>query len=255
MSLNLIFIIAIVIGVIGIGIVIMRKIPILASLSESEIIILKKRQSLWQKIKGLDYKQHWLNLLISLEKFLRRVKIWFLKVENILTRLIVFLRRRSQIATQRSKEWIRQKELKRRKVFGQYKSKKKTKTEQGVFVKIKKENQDQPKTKSSLKDADKKQTPSDFIAAKISEQDEQIEQDDDLSISELKKPIKEEQKWIDLIVENPKNITAYKYLGFLYWRQHNYKDAKSSLEMAVKLGSKDKKVQEIINRIKENNKQ
>ncbi len=255
MSLNLIFIIAIVVGVIGIGIVIMRKIPVLTNLSENEIMILKKRQSLWQKIKGFDYKQHWLNLLVSLEKFLRKVKIWFLKVENILTRLIVFLRRRSQIATQRSREWIRQKELKKRGVFRKDKNKKKKETEQRVFVKIRKENQAQSQTDSNSKDTGKKQTPSDFIAAKINEQDDPMEQDEDLSISELKKPIKEEQKWIDLIVENPKNITAYKYLGFLYWRQHNYQDAKSSLEMAVKLGSKDKKVKQIINRIKENNKQ
>ena len=63
-------------------------------------------------------------------------------------------------------------------------------------------------------------------------------------------PKTEEQKWIDLIVENPKNITAYKFLGLFYWKQHNYPDAKASLEMAVKLGSKDKKVKEAMEELK-----
>ena len=54
-----------------------------------------------------------------------------------------------------------------------------------------------------------------------------------------------------MIIENPKNITAYKFLGFLYWKQHSYADAKASLEMAVKLGSKDKKVKEVLEELKE----
>ncbi len=254
MSLNLIFIIAIIAGLIGIGIIILRKIPVLADLSENEIMILRRKKGFWQRIREFDYKQYWLNWLISLEKFLRRVKIWFLKIENILTNLISFLRRRSQIATQKSREWIKQRELKRRKSFEQDDGKEKTETKQEFFVKIKKEG-DQVQPKQKQKSSGKKQTPSDFLAAKIAEQEELLDdEDEDLPISELKKPIKEEQKWIDLIVENPKNITAYKYLGFLYWRQHNYKDAKSSLEMAVKLGSKDKKVKEIIERIKETEK-
>jgi len=32
--------------------------------------------------------------------------------------------------------------------------------------------------------------------------DDTVEEEEDLSISELKKPIKEEQKWIDLIIED-----------------------------------------------------
>ncbi len=243
MSLNLVFIIAILVGLIGIGIIIFRKIPVLANLSEDEILILKRKKNLWQKAKEVDYKQYWSNWLVGLEKFLRKLKIWFLKIENLLSSLIYFLRRRSQITAQKSKEWIRQKEDKRRKSFEQEDAKKETnKTEENFSVKIEKEEkQNEPK---------KKQAPNDFIASKI-DQELQTDQDDDLPISELKKPIKEEQKWIDLIVENPKNITAYKQLGLLYWRQHNYKDAKLSLEMAVKLGSTDRKIKQILEQVKE----
>ena len=125
--------------------------------------------------------------------------------------------------TQKSKEWIRQREMNRRKA----KEPIQEKIEESISVKINKE--------------EKKIEP------------EEIEEDDDLPIAELKKPIKEEQKWIDLIIEDPKNITAYKFLGLLYWKQHNYSDARASLETAVKLGCKDERVKEALKEIKKIN--
>ncbi len=202
-------------SLIGLGIIVYRKIPLLARLSEEEMIILKRKKGVIQRLREINYKQHWLNLIIHLEKFLRRIKIIFLKIENLLSKWINGLRRMSQVMTQKSKEWIRQKELKRKKI--------KEGTTEEIPIKVNK------KEKEDL---------------------QFIKEDEDISISELKKPIKEEQKWIDLIIENPKNITAYKFLGFLYWKQHNYADAKASLEMAVKLGSKDRKVKEVLEELK-----
>lgn len=214
LSLNAIFYIIIILSFAGLLLIAFRKIPVLLNLSEEEIAILKRKKGSLQKIREIDYKQHWLNFIISLEKFLRRLKIIFLKIENLLTKWIGGLRNKSQIMTQKSKDWIKQKEIKRKELKKEIKSKKE------VAIEINKE-------KKEIKDLEEYE-------------------DDDLSIDELKKPIKEEQKWIDLIVENPNNITAYKFLGFLYWKQHNYIDAKSSLEMAIKLGCKDKKVKEIL---------
>lgn len=210
-TFNIIFFSLIVFGLVGLGVIIYRKIPVLARLSEEEMTIFNRKNGIIQKIREIDYKHRGFNLLIALEKFLRRIKIVFLKLENFLSKCINFLGNKSQIMTQKSREWIRQREMKRRE------TKKATspKIEESVSVRI-------------------------------------IEENDDLSISELKKPIKEEQKWIDLIVEDPKNITAYKFLGLLYWKQYNYPDAKASLEMAVKYGSKDKKVKEILKEIKKN---
>lgn len=206
-------------SLIGLAIVLFRKIPLLANLSEEEMTILSRRKSLIQKVQEIDYKQRWLNFIIGLEKFLRRVKINFLKIENLLTKWIGWLRNRSQIMTQKSREWIKQKEMRRR----QKREALLNKQTAEISVKIDKEETNEP---SSEEDADQ------------------------LPISELKKPIKEEQRWIDLIIENPKNITAYKFLGLLYWKQHSYNDAKASLEMAVKLGSKDRKVKEALEELK-----
>jgi tetratricopeptide (TPR) repeat protein len=221
-NLNLIFYLLIIASLIGLGIIIYRKIPALANLSEEEMTILERKKGIIQRIQEVDYKQHWLNFIIALEKFLRRVKIVFLKIENLLTKWIGGLRGRSQVMTQKSREWIKQREMKRRK------------DEKSLA--------DQTKGEVSIK-----------INKVVEEKNEPEIEEDELPISELKKPIQEEQKWIDLIVEDPKNITAYKFLGLLYWKQHNYPDAKASLEMAVKLGSKDSKVKEVLEELKKLN--
>jgi len=231
---TLIFLGLIILSLVGLGAIIYRKIPLLARLSDEEMIILDRKKGVVQKIKEVDYKHHGFNLIVALEKFLRRVKIVFLKIENFLSKCINFLGNRSQIMTQKSREWIRQREEKRRKV-------KKDKPARP----LRRSADDKEKT-ISVK-INRKQEPKPEVV------EEEKEEEDDLSISELKKPIKEEQKWIDLIVEDPKNITAYKFLGLLYWKQHNYSDAKASLEMAAKLGSKDKRVKEILKEIKKMN--
>ena len=219
-NFNIILYIVIGLSLLSLGFIVYRKIPVLSNLSEEEIAILKRKKGIIQRVKGINYKNHWLNLIISLEKFLRRIKIIFLKIENILTKWIGGLRGKSQIMTQKSKDWIRQKEMKRRE------SKKSSSNDEKKEISI---------------EINKKEDESQIIGE---------EEDDELSINELKKPIREEQKWIDLIVENPNNITAYKFLGLLYWKQHNYPDAKSSLEMAIKMGCKDRKVNEVLRELK-----
>jgi len=220
-SFNIILYIIIGLSFLGLGFIVYRKIPVLSNLSEEEISILKRKKGIIQRIKEINYKHYWFNIIIALEKFLRRIKIIFLKIENLLTKWIGGLRGKSQVMTQKSKDWIRQREMKHR------------------------------ESKKSFSDNNKEEV-SIKINKKEEEENQLIEEEDDdeLSISELKKPIKEEQKWIDLIVENPNNITAYKFLGLLYWKQHNYPDAKSSLEMAIKMGCKDRKVNEVLKELK-----
>ena len=216
--LTIILYFLIVFSLVGLGIIVYRKIPVLANLSEEEIMILSRRKGITHKFREINYKQKWLNAMIFLEKFLRRLKIIFLKIENLLNKWIKSLRIQSQLMTQKSKEWIRQREMKRRK-----------------------------KQEALLNGTSKE------VSIKINNKkaDLQFEKAiDELPLDELNRPIKEEQKWIDLIVENPKNITAYKFLGLFYWKQHNSSDAKASLEMAIKLGSKDKKAREILKEIK-----
>jgi len=152
-TFNLIFFSLIAVSLIGLVVIIYRKIPVLARLSNEEIAILNRKKGIFQKLKEIDFKHRLLNIIIASEKFLRRIKIIFLKIENFLSKCINFLGNRSQIMTQKSKEWIRQREMKRRKVKS---------TQEKIAVEINKE--------------EKKIEP------------EEIE-DDDLPIAELKKPI------------------------------------------------------------------
>jgi len=210
-----IFYIIIALSLIGLGIILYRKVPVLANLSEEEMMILIKKRGAIEKAREVNYKHHWLNFIVVLQKFLMRIRILFLKSESTLGKWIGGLRNNSKVMTQKSKEWIRQREMKRKE---KQNNRINGKGNGEVILKINKE-----------------------IV-----QPEPEERDEEITIDELNKPIKEEQQWIDLIVENPKNITAYKFLGLFYYKQHNYSDAKASLEMAIKLGSKDKKLKEIL---------
>lgn len=259
--LYIILYILIIVSFVGLIVVIIKKVPVLVDLSDDEIAILVNKKGYIHKFSEINFRHHFSNLIVKLEKFLRKVKIIFLKIENLLSKLIKWLSSQSAVMTHKSREWIKHKEAKR------------LKNKQKIFSKIKRNSK--PITPDDIQVVGNVFEKKDDVIEKSSvgsakseeiEVDMDIEEDivtnqektykprfekDPLPLSELGKPTKEEQKLINLIVENPKNITAYKLLGFLYWKQHNYVDAKSSLEMAVKLGSCDKKVNDTIFKLRE----
>lgn len=200
----------IVLSFVVLAVIIWRKIPLLLQLPVRATEEKKNFQQRWQEF---CYGDHWVRLINQLEKFLRRLKIWSLRLENLLGQWIVGLREKSQAIRQKSKKWIR------------------------IKVKVK----EMPETEIERKVQ--------FEKIQLSEKKEE-EKNNRLVLSDLEKPTQEEQKWIDLIAQNPRNIVAYKELGLLYWRQHNYLDAKASFEVALKLGSKDKKIKELLEEIK-----
>jgi len=79
---NNIFYLLIALGFFGLIIIVYRKISVLAKLSEEEIVILSRKKGLADRVKEVNYKQHWLNFIVSLEKFLMRIKIIFLKKDE-----------------------------------------------------------------------------------------------------------------------------------------------------------------------------
>jgi hypothetical protein len=231
--LNIILYFLIGFSVVVIGLIVYRKIPILVNLTEEEISILSRKKSLIQRIKEINFKKYWFKFMVVLEKILRKLKIFSLKLDNLLNKWIKSLRNHSQVMAQKSREWIRQKEIRRRMSKDPLTNKRKD-------DKIAVENEEEPSQGLDIsKESEQKQ-----------EEKEKQEDENNIPLEELQKPLEEEQKWINLIIENPKNITAYKFLGLLYWRQHNYSDAKKSLEMAAKLGSKDKKVKDVLKKLK-----
>ena len=83
------------------------------------------------------------------------------------------------------------------------------------------------------------------LPLKYSFSKEQEETNSQIKISE--ESIKKiESQLISEILEDPKNIEAYKKLGKLYYNQFRYDYAKESFEAALKLGSGDKRIKELL---------
>jgi len=59
----------------------------------------------------------------------------------------------------------------------------------------------------------------------------------------------EEQKYIKIISQDPKNLFAYHKLGKLYFEQKNYDDAKAVFEQVLKIDEKNKRAKEILKKI------
>lgn len=55
-----------------------------------------------------------------------------------------------------------------------------------------------------------------------------------------------EDKYIEVIKKDSKNIRAYKGLGKVYFKQNNFKDAKASYEQVLKLNPEDNEAQKEI---------
>ena len=182
----------IIIGFIVIIVMVVRKIPVLTEVQKKEFSNLK--EPIYIRVKEFDHQKYLADLMIFLEKVLRQMKIFSLKIENILSKWIEVLRNKSRNIRGKIRR-IKIKEVEKNKLL-----------------------------------------------------EEKIEKS---PIAMLKEPTEEEKKWIEIIAKSPKNVTAYKELGMLYYRQYNLKDAKECFKMAIKLGSKDKKIKEILKEIEE----
>jgi len=182
----------IIIGFIVIIVMAVRKIPVLTEVQKKEFSNLK--EPIYIRVKEFDHQKYLADLMIFLEKVLRQMKIFSLKIENILSKWIEVLRNKSRNIRGKIRR-IKIKEVEKNKLL-----------------------------------------------------EEKIEKS---PIAMLKEPTEEEKKWIEIIAKSPKNVTAYKELGMLYYRQYNLKDAKECFKMAIKLGSKDKKIKEILKEIEE----
>ena len=78
--MNIIFYLLIIFSFIGLFIVIGRKVPRLARLTDEELFFLERKSFLKQRNREINNHQQKVNLMANLEKFLLRVKIWVLKI-------------------------------------------------------------------------------------------------------------------------------------------------------------------------------
>jgi len=202
----------------GIVFIVARKIPVLlklpANAPDGQVPVFFAKalaQKAGIKIKGLRYSGYQPALLAWVEKTLRKVRLWILKIDSIFVKLIGHSREKTQIWTVRSRAWMEQHRLKKIQKLQ-------------VLEKL-----DQVELMETIQKA-KNEVAEDLKNGKIKES------------LEPQAPKSEERMCIDLISHDPRNIEAYKRLGFHYCSQGNKDDAKNCFRQVLKLNPDDLEV-------------
>lgn len=227
-------------GLCGVSIIILRKIPILLKLSPKlePAPDLNLKESMKNRLNELKYFSYRPVMLNSLEKMLRKFRLWILKVDNLFLGWINKSRNKADTWTIRSKAWMEHRRVKTRE--------KAIVLEQLDKVEVSKEIE--KITKEVAKEED--QALLEKIETVNAETDK-VEEEEDMEGSEPEMPVSaEEKKYIDMIAENPKDREAYRALGFIYLRQKNYSDARASFRQVLKLDPADEEIQNRLNEIK-----
>lgn len=208
----------------GIAIIILRKIPVLLKLpaepqeGQTQPFLGKiLLQKILLRIRGLKYSSYPALFSKWLEKTLRKTRVLILKIDNIFVNLIGKSREKSQIWTVRSRAWMEQHRLKKIQKLQ-------------VLEKL-----DQAEIIETIQKA-KEEVRKEADGKKIDE------------AAPEKVKFSEEKNCIDMIARDPRNVDAYKRLGFLYCEQGNKDDAKNCFKQVLKLNPDDL---EVIGKMKE----
>lgn len=230
-----------------------RKMPTLVKLSPSAKNVQTEglRQRLLLRLWGIKYSA-WRPLILNwLEKNLRKARLLILKADNLFTNWINSARQRSETWTVRSRAWVEHHRLKS-KEKGQVLEKLDKMEVSQTLEKIDKEvavEEDQAfkeKIKQSNGNGKNSSSVKEEGAVELNLAGEpQINMQ---ATAPHEEP--EEKKYIDLISQNPKDVEAYRELGFIYLRQKNYSDARACFRQVLKFKPEDEGVKNKLNEIK-----
>jgi len=212
----------------GVALIILKKMPLLLKLpakpqeGQEQVFLLRAvAQRIVLRLRGLRYSSYQPALAAWFEKILRKLRLLLLKIDNVFLKMIGSSREKTQIWTVRSRAWMEQHRLKKIKKLE-------------VLEKL-----DQAEIIETIQKA-KEEVKNGKIEQKISDQESELTKE------ELKQI--EERGCIDMIARDPRNIEAYRRLGFLYCEQGNKEDAKNCFKQVLKLNPDDL---EVISKMKE----
>ena len=229
--------ILIVLGLAGILTVIYKKIPTLLNLSNETIksqagnekFNLKKE--IKKRLEAIKYSSYQPKVLDWLEKILRKTRVLILKIDNLFINWIARAREKSQVWTIRSRAWMEHRRLKK---------KEKTQILEHLDkVEISQE-MEKMKQEAAKEEDEALKEKIENATGKNGEKEEAIFGEN----SEISKAgiFEEEKQCVDLITQNPKDIEAYRTLGFLYLNQKNYSDARACFRQILKINPEDEEV-------------
>jgi tetratricopeptide (TPR) repeat protein len=214
----------------GVAAIVLRKRPVLLKLpvrppeGQEQVFLLRAvAQRFVLRLRGLRYSSFGPAMAAWFEKILRKLRLLLLKIDNVFLRMIGSSREKTQIWTVRSRAWMEQHRLKKIKKLEVLE-----KLDQAEIIET------IQKAKEDVKNGNgKKEKKMEVKKPEIS--DEELKQ-------------AEERNCIDMIARDPRNIEAYRRLGFLYCEQGNKEDAKNCFKQVLKLNPDDL---EVISKMKE----
>lgn len=219
MLFYLIFIILLLASLVGMLYIVLSKYSLLKSLPRYPEVVVPGHNSffvrLFRKIKEVRYTKFQASIFAYLEKILRQLKIFILKIDHLFTKYLARMKERSHVFNIRSKAWM-----------------------------VKKHIEDE-KEKSEIEQIAKEQIiKNDDVSVIIPEEVSDIILQSEIvietsSVEEEEEILPEEKKLIDIIAKHPKDIKAYRDLANLYIRRKNIKDAKAALRQILKIDPED----------------
>jgi len=227
----------------GILVMVGRKIPTLAKLEPEEQPALNSGgviASIAVKAKAIKYSSYRPLILMWLEKNLRKIRVFILKIDNLFINWINGAREKSQVWTIRSGAWMehhRQKRKEQTKLLEKLDKTEVSEHLKKIHEEVAKDEDRAFKEKVEVLSgngngkAEKKiadimeKTP--FL--QVAPEEKFIEEP--ASESDLF----EERRCIDMIAENPKSVEAYEQLGEIYIRQRNFSDARACFRQILKI--------------------
>ena len=238
-------------GIIGILFLVIRKMPTLYKLSEIPQPTSggKFFENFTMKLKEVKYSTYRPLILNWLEKNLRKFHLLTLKMDNFFVKWIKSSREKSEVWTIRSRAFLEHRRIKRREKAQLLEKLDRVEVSEAL-EKI---------TQEVAKDEDK------ALVEKIESVIESneapvvveapveaivIEQNQMEEATTEEAPTEEEKKYIDLISKNPKDIDAYRALGFIYLEQKNYSNARACFRRVLKKRPEDEDVKNKLEEIR-----
>lgn len=128
----------------GIGFIVFKKIPLLVKLpAEPETVLPRQslKEKLFNQLKEVSRLNYWLIFLNWAEKTLKKIRILFLKLDNLVILLIAKLREISHNFTIKSKTWMSEKRMRKIEKLRLLADLKRTKEEkEEIFLRIIRQN-------------------------------------------------------------------------------------------------------------------
>jgi len=245
-------------GLAGVIFLVAKKIPTLAKLSEVAPLPTDEKflEKIKIKLKELRYSSYRPIILNGLEKNLRRIRLLFLKIDNIFVKWIKHSRERSEIWTIKSRAWMEHRRIKKREKAQLLEKLDKVEVSETLETITKEVAKDEDKAlDEKIENIIEKQTSGEEAVKEEAKEEKKFEPQagEPIMIEEQNSegaPTEEEKKYIDMIAQNPKDVDAYRALGFVYLEQNNYSNARACFRRVLKKRPEDEEIKNKLEEIK-----